>query len=162
MSPSSEEKILDRPSLAARVAALRKRGVKVVLTNGCFDLIHVGHARYLRAARALGDCLIVAVNSDASLRRIKGPGRPILPAGQRKRVLAGLACVDFVTEFDEDTPHDLLRLLRPEVLAKGANYGIEGVIGREVVWEYGGEVRTVELTQGRSTTAILEKIRSGG
>ncbi len=154
----AEQKILDRAPLAARLDDLRKAGKKIVFTNGCFDLIHVGHLRYLGAARRLGDCLVVAINGDDSLRRLKGSTRPILPAEQRKRVLAGLACVDFVTEFDEDTPHNLLRLFRPDVLAKGANYPVEGVVGREVVWEYGGEVKTVELTEGQSTTNLIAKV----
>ena len=132
--------------------------MKVCLTNGCFDLIHVGHLRYLNAARTKGDCLVVAVNSDESMHRIKGPSRPILPADQRKRVLAGFACVDFVTEFDEDTPHSLLRELKPDILIKGANYDIDGVVGREVVEEHGGEVMTLELTEERSTTAIIDRI----
>ena len=153
-----EEKILDRGPLAARLADLRKAGKKIVFTNGCFDLVHTGHLRYLEAARRLGGALVVAVNGDASLHKLKGEGRPVLPAGQRKRVLAGFECVDFVTEFDEDTPHNLLKLLQPEILAKGANYPVEGVVGREIVWEYGGEVRTVELTGGKSTTDIIQRI----
>ncbi|MBI1784884.1 D-glycero-beta-D-manno-heptose 1-phosphate adenylyltransferase [Candidatus Sumerlaeota bacterium] len=156
-----EEKILDRHALAAKLDALRSQGGarKIVFTNGCFDLVHVGHLRYLEAARRLGDALVVAVNGDASLRKLKGEGRPILPATQRKRVLAGFACVNFVTGFDEETPHELLRLLKPEILAKGANYPIEGVVGREVVWGYGGEVKTVELTEGKSTTNIIGRIK---
>ncbi len=156
--PDHAEKICDRKILNDRVTALRSRGSKVVFTNGCFDLLHVGHLRYLEAARALGDALIVAVNSDDSIRKLKGPERPILSADQRKRVLAGLECVDFVTEFNEDTPNELLKLLKPDVLAKGANYPVEGVVGREIVWGYGGEVKTVELTEGRSTTRTVEKI----
>jgi D-beta-D-heptose 7-phosphate kinase/D-beta-D-heptose 1-phosphate adenosyltransferase len=115
--------------------------------------------RYLEAARREGDLLVVAINSDASTRRLKGPTRPILPADQRKRVLAGLACVDFVTEFDEDTPHATLEALRPDVLVKGATYGVEEVIGREVVRGYGGEVKTLGLTEGASTTKFIESIR---
>lgn len=161
----AEDKILNREELAARIAELRLAGKKIVFTNGCFDLVHVGHLRYLSAARAEGDCLVVAVNSDESLRRIKGPSRPILPAVQRKRVLAGFACVDFVTEFSEETPHNLLRLLRPDFLVKGANYSIDGVIGREVVEAYGGKVKTLNLTEGKSTTNLIERIlatKSGG
>ena len=155
--PPSLEKIMDRAELAQRLADLRTAGKKVVFTNGCFDLLHVGHVRYLAAARAEGDCLVVAVNSDASHRRHKGPGRPILPADQRKRVLAGLACVDFVTEFDDDTPHAILREFRPDVLIKGGDYGIEGVVARELVQDSGGEVKTLALTEGQSTSAIIER-----
>ena len=157
----SDQKIFDPISLSKKIATLRSEGARVVFTNGCFDLVHVGHLRYLNAARRLGDRLIVAVNSDESLRRLKGAARPILSAEQRKRVLSGFESVDYVTEFEEDTPHDLLRLLKPEILAKGANYPIEGVVGREVVWEYGGEVKTVELTEGKSTTGLIERIISG-
>lgn len=154
----AQEKILQRGDLAREFERIRAQGKKVVFTNGCFDLLHVGHLRYLNAARREGDCLVVAVNSDASIKKLKGDSRPILPAEQRKRVLAGLECVDYVTEFDEDTPHALLRLLKPEVLIKGANYSVEGVVGREIVEGYGGEVRTVALTEGRSTTSLVEKI----
>ena len=143
--------------MAERCQSLRDQGRKIVFTNGCFDLIHVGHLRYLEAARALGDCLIVAVNADASLRSVKGPTRPILSADQRKRILAALACVDYVTEFAEETPHAILRELRPDVLVKGANYSIEEVVGREVVEGYGGKVETVELTEGHSSTRLIER-----
>ena len=156
----SEEKILDRTELAARVEELREADVKIVFTNGCFDLIHVGHLRYLQAARRAGDVLIVAVNSDASMRRIKGPGRPLLPAGQRKRLLGAFSCVDFVTEFEEDTPHGLLTELRPDVLVKGANYGLDGVVGREIVEGYGGEVRTLALSEGQSTSLLIRRAGS--
>lgn len=157
----SKTKILPRNELASRIADLRRDGLRIVFTNGCFDLMHLGHLRYLAAARAQGDCLVVAVNADRSLKEIKGPLRPILPAAERMRVLAGLECVDFVTEFAEATPHELLRLLRPDVLVKGANYSVEEVVGREVVEGYGGEVRTLELTRGHSTSAIVERIVSG-
>lgn len=157
---SAREKIVDLGGLLGRIEALRARGEKLVFTNGCFDLIHVGHLRYLQAARALGDRLIVAINSDASMRRLKGPTRPILPEDQRLKVLAGLACVDFVLAFEDDTPHRLLRAIRPEILVKGANYSVEGVVGREVVEEYGGRVLTVELTEDRSTSDMIRRIRS--
>lgn len=158
---STERKILSREALASAVARAREQGRTVAFTNGCFDLLHIGHVRYLAAARRLADLLVVAINDDASVRRQnKGPERPILPCDQRRRVLASLRCVDFVTDFSEDTPHALLDLLRPEVLVKGANYGIDGVVGREEVEAYGGRVAVVELTPGRSTTALLA--RAGG
>jgi D-beta-D-heptose 7-phosphate kinase/D-beta-D-heptose 1-phosphate adenosyltransferase len=156
---TSDSKILDRAELGRRLERARGEGRRIVFTNGVFDLLHVGHLRYLEAARREGDLLVVAINSDASTRRLKGPTRPILPADQRKRVLAGLACVDFVTEFDEDTPHATLEALRPDVLVKGATYGVEEVIGREVVRGYGGEVKTLGLTEGASTTKFIESIR---
>lgn len=155
-----QDKIVDLEALPERLAPLRASGKSIVFTNGCFDLIHVGHLRYLQAARKLGDCLIVAINGDESLRRLKGASRPILPADQRLRVLAGFECVDFVLTFDDDTPHRLLRAIRPEVLVKGANYSVDGVVGREVVEEYGGQVLTVALTEGRSTSDIVEKVRA--
>jgi D-beta-D-heptose 7-phosphate kinase/D-beta-D-heptose 1-phosphate adenosyltransferase len=142
------------------VAPLKASGKTIVFTNGCFDLIHVGHLRYLQAARALGDVLIVAINGDESLRRLKGPSRPILPVDQRLKVLAGFGCVDFVLAFDDDTPHRLLRAIRPDVLVKGANYSVDGVVGREVVEEYGGRVLTVALTENRSTTDLVGRIRN--
>lgn len=160
---STGRKILTREELAAAVARARSEGRKIAFTNGCFDLLHVGHIRYLAAARRLADLLVVAINDDDSVRRQnKGPGRPILPCDQRCRVLASLRCVDFVTDFSEDTPHALLDLLRPEVLVKGANYGIDGVVGREEVEAYGGRVAVVELTPGRSTTGLLRRAAEGG
>jgi len=121
-------------------------------------LFHVGHARYLDAARQLGDYLVVAMNSDASTARLKGLERPILPQDQRARILASFAVVDLVTIFDEDDPKPLLHLLRPEVLVKGGNYGVEGVVGREMVEAYGGAVLTMALTEGASTTNLVETI----
>lgn len=159
-SVATREKIVDLDALLERLTPLRKAGKSVVFTNGCFDLIHVGHLRYLQAAAQRGDSLIVAINGDDSLRRLKGPSRPILPAEQRLRVLAGLDCVDFVMTFEDDTPHRLLHAIRPDVLVKGANYSVEGVVGREVVEEYGGKVLTVALTEDRSTSDIVEKIRA--
>lgn len=157
---STTRKIVDLETLTVRLAPLRETGRTIVFTNGCFDLIHVGHLRYLQAARSLGDCLVVATNGDASLRRLKGPTRPILPVDQRLKVLAGFACVDFVLSFDDDTPHRLLHAIRPGVLVKGANYSIGGVVGREVVEAYGGRVLTVALTENRSTSDLVERIRS--
>jgi len=154
----AEAKVLNREALAAAVARRRAQGERVVFTNGCFDLLHVGHLRYLWAARRLGDCLIIAVNDDASVRRLKGPGRPVLSAGQRARVLAGLACVDYVTIFEEGTPHALLERLRPDVLVKGGNYPPEGVVGREIVEGYGGEIRTVRATRGLSTSELIRRV----
>ncbi|MCX7014666.1 MAG: D-glycero-beta-D-manno-heptose 1-phosphate adenylyltransferase [Candidatus Sumerlaeota bacterium] len=155
---STRKKILDRAALASEVARRRLAGQRMVFTNGCFDLLHVGHARYLNEARRRGDYLVVAMNSDASTARLKGPERPIVPQDQRARILASFAAVDYVTIFDEDDPKPLLRLLRPEILVKGGNYGIEGVVGREMVEAYGGAVLTVALTEGASTTRLIETI----
>jgi len=154
------EKIFDRSTLLRRIEDLRRRdpAVKIVFTNGCFDLIHVGHLRYLWAARGCGDLLVVAVNDDESIRRLKGPQRPILKLDERTRILAGFACVDCVTWFDEDTPIPLLERLRPDVLVKGANYTLAGVVGHELVLGWGGEVKTVELTPDRSSTGLIEKV----
>ncbi len=156
----TQEKIVELDALLERLKPLREAGKTIVFTNGCFDLIHVGHLRYLQAARALGDVLIVAINGDDSLRRLKGPSRPILPVDQRLKVLAGFECINFVLAFDDDTPHRLLRAIRPDVLVKGANYSVDGVVGREVVEEYGGKVLTVALTENRSTTDIVGRVRA--
>jgi D-beta-D-heptose 7-phosphate kinase/D-beta-D-heptose 1-phosphate adenosyltransferase len=152
-------KLLSRSALKDAIEAERRSGRRIVFTNGCFDLLHVGHVRYLAAARAKGDVLVVAANADATVRRLKGPNRPVLPISQRLRILAALESVSYAVEFDEETPHAILRELRPDVLVKGADYGVEGVVGREVVWEYGGEVCVVCHTQGTSTTQTLEHIR---
>jgi len=131
----------------------------VVFTNGVFDLLHPGHLRYLQHARRLGDALIVGVNSDESVRLNKGSGRPINPEAERAEVLAALACVDAVALFDEDTPHAIISALQPDVLVKGADWAEDAIVGRDVVEARGGNVVRVEVEQGYSTTAILEKIR---
>jgi D-beta-D-heptose 7-phosphate kinase/D-beta-D-heptose 1-phosphate adenosyltransferase len=132
----------------------------VVFTNGCFDLLHVGHVRYLDAARRRGDCLLVAVNADATVRALKGPGRPVLGLDERMRILAGLASVDYVVAFDEPTPRELLEALRPDVLVKGGDYAIDEVIGRDTVWACGGEVHIVPPVEGLSTTQTVERIQA--
>ncbi len=132
----------------------------MVFTNGCFDLLHVGHVEYLEQARALGDALIVAVNTDASVRRLaKGPGRPVNPEGDRARVLAALACVDRVVLFPEDTPREIISELRPDVLVKGGDYALEEVVGREAVLSWGGQVRVIPLVPGYSTSALLARLK---
>lgn len=129
------------------------------MTNGCFDILHAGHVTYLEQARAQGDRLIVAINDDDSVKRLKGEGRPINPVDRRMAVLAGLSAVDWVVPFGEDTPHNLLHMFTPDVLVKGGDYSVEGVVGGEVVKEYGGEVKVLSLVDSCSTTAIVEKIR---
>ena len=155
-------KLLDRHELAARLAELRSRGQTVVFTNGCFDLLHVGHLRYLQEARSLGDCLVVGVNSDDSVRRLKGPSRPLVGELERAEMLAGLACVDYVTLFGEDTPVELIRLLKPDVHVKGGDYKIEELPEAEVVRSYGGRVVLAAVTRGRSTTELVQRILSNG
>lgn len=154
--PLPGSKILDRPELVRRFG--RPRDFRVVFTNGCFDLVHAGHVDYLYEARRLGDALVVGLNSDASVRRLKGPGRPITTQDDRARVLAGLACVDAVTIFDEDTPRELIAELLPDVLVKGGDYRAEDVVGGDVVESAGGRVVIVPLTPGRSTTGIIRSI----
>ncbi len=152
-----------RAALVAERARLREAGVRVVLTNGVFDLLHVGHLRYLQAARALGDCLIVGVNDDASVRRLKGPTRPIVPAAERAELVAGLACVDYVAIFDEDTAAALVQALRPDVYVKGGDYGPGGAAlpEAEIVAAHGGVTTILPLEPGRSTTSIVDAIRAG-
>ena len=149
-------KVMDRRRLAEELARRRARGDAIVFTNGCFDLLHMGHVRYLQEARALGSCLVVAINSDASVAKLKGPSRPVIGQDERAEMLAALECVDYVTVFDEDTPHALLELLRPDVLAKGGTTPV--VVGREVVEGTGGRVVTLGLVEGLSTTQIIERI----
>ena len=142
-------------------SSLKSAGKVVVFTNGCFDLLHTGHLQLLEAARAFGDSLVIGINSDASVERLKGPERPILPASQRAQLLGALACVDHVVIFDEDTPEALIGELLPDVLVKGADYKVEEVVGREVVESAGGRVELVTLSPGASTTGLIEKIRRG-
>lgn len=156
------EKIKSRADLAAELATRRAKRERIVFTNGCFDLMHVGHVRYLEAARALGDLLVVGVNSDASVRTLqKGPDRPIVPQDQRAEVLAALACVDYVVQFGEPDPGRLIAELQPDVLVKGGDWAPEQIVGRETVEARGGTVRTIPLVPGASTTSLIDKIRKG-
>jgi D-beta-D-heptose 7-phosphate kinase/D-beta-D-heptose 1-phosphate adenosyltransferase len=153
-------KVIGVEDMEQLAAEYRRDGLCVVLTNGCFDLLHAGHLRCLADASRLGDILVVAVNGDASVRRLKGPGRPVVPARDRVALLAGLGCVDHVVVFDEETPHTLLRRLRPDVLAKGGTYAPEEVVGREVVHAYGGRVCVTGTREGLSTTGLLASWRN--
>ena len=137
---------------------LRAQGRKLVFTNGCFDLLHVGHVRYLNQARALGDALVVAINSDRSVRENKGEGRPLVPEAERAEVLSALACVDYVTIFDEATPQSVIDAIVPDVLVKGADWGLSEIVGRETVEKAGGVVRNITLVPGRSTTSIVARV----
>lgn len=146
------------PSVEGAVDAARRRGGTVVATGGCFDLLHAGHVRMLSAARELGDCLVVLLNSDASVRRLKGPGRPVVPQADRAAVLAGLACVDEVRIFEEDTPERALAQLRPEVWAKGADYAVGDLPEAGVVRRWGGQAVVLPYVPGRSTTTLIEEV----
>lgn len=154
----SLKKILSLKAAIQRIHTLKHEGRRVVFTNGCFDLLHPGHTRYLAEARKLGDCLVVAVNSDRSVRRLKGYGRPIFPEAERAEVLASLGSVDYVTVFDEDTPRNLIAAMLPQVLVKGADWGPGQIVGREEVEAAGGAVVSLPVIQGFSTSALIEGI----
>ena len=153
------EKVKKREALKTIAAKARTEGKKIVFTNGCFDLLHAGHVRLLREAKKLGDLLIVALNSDSSAREIKGPDRPILPEEERAELIAALEMVDYVTLFDEPDPLNLLRELRPNVLAKGGDWAEDKIVGREWVESYGGKVAVIPYLKGHSTTEIIERMR---
>ena len=148
-----------RADLAALLARERAARRRIVFTNGCFDVLHAGHVRFLTAARSHGDVLVLGLNGDASVKRLKGAARPIQGEAARAAVLASLASVDLVTVFEEDTPVELINLLRPDVLVKGADYQVDQVVGGDLVTEYGGQVRLAELLPGQSTTATVAKIK---
>ena len=143
------------------VARLRSEGRRVVFTNGVYDLLHPGHVRYLQAARALGDALIVGVNSDRSVRANKGPTRPVNPEAERAEVIAALDCVDAAIVFDQDTPHEIISRLQPDVLVKGADWAEDAIVGRDVVEARGGRVVRMPIEQGFSTTELIAKIQAG-
>ena len=148
-------------SAVGLVEALRRDGKIIVFTNGVFDLLHPGHVRYLRAARQEGDALIVAVNSDASVRANKGPDRPINPEAERAEVLAALRCVDAVVIFDEDTPDAIIRAIQPDVLVKGADWAADAIVGRDIVEARGGRVVRIPVESGWSSSTIIDRILRG-
>jgi len=150
-------KIIPRRAVRSLFARLRRQGKKIVFTNGCFDILHAGHARYLREAAALGDVLVVGLNSDASVRRIKGKGRPLQTAADRAYLLASLSCVSFVVTFAQDTPAVLIGQVIPHVLVKGGDWKGKEIVGSDIVRSRGGTVRTIRLLPGRSTTSILHR-----
>lgn len=152
-------KILDWEALKNEVERRRGRGERIAFTNGCFDILHVGHVRYLNEARRTGDLLILALNSDHSVRAIKGEKRPLIPEMERAEVVAALAAVDYVTLFDEATPLRLIEHLRPDCLVKGGDWKEEAVVGRDAVRSWGGRVVLIPVVEGASTTNIVEKIR---
>jgi rfaE bifunctional protein nucleotidyltransferase chain/domain len=145
-------------ALLEEIGRLRKAGKRIVLTNGCFDLLHVGHVRTLQAARRLGDVLVVAINSDASVRGLKGRGRPIVPAGERAEVLAALTCVDYVVTFDEPDPLRVVLALKPDVLAKGGDWTLDTIVGRREVEALGGKVVALPEIAGMRTTSLVQRV----
>ena len=152
------KKILNWDALKREVERRRGEGQKIAFTNGCFDILHVGHVRYLREARETGDFLILALNSDASVRAIKGDKRPLVPQGERAEVVASLEAVDYVTLFDETTPLKLIEWLRPDCLVKGGDWREEEVVGGDAVRSWGGRVILIPVVEGASTTNIVEKV----
>jgi D-beta-D-heptose 7-phosphate kinase/D-beta-D-heptose 1-phosphate adenosyltransferase len=151
-------KITPRNELKTTVDRLKREGKKVVFTNGCFDILHAGHTRYLREARKLGDALILALNSDSSVRSIKGPMRPIVPESERAEVVGALDSVDYVTVFDELTPLELIEFLRPDVIVKGGDWSEKDIVGAETVRKWGGRVAIMPEIEGASTTNIIDKV----
>jgi len=157
----ASSRVLTRQQAAALAASLRASGKTVVFTNGVFDILHPGHVRYLEVARNLGDALILGLNADASVRRNKGPERPINPESERAEVLAGLQSVDAVVLFDEDTPDAIVKAVQPDILVKGADWPADQIVGRDTVEARGGRVVLVPIEQGHSTTTIVERVRRG-
>ncbi len=154
----SNPKLLTPDAAADTVKAWKLQGKKVVFTNGCFDILHAGHVHYLKEARNAGDALVVGVNSDASVQRLKGEKRPVATANDRCAVLSGLEAVDALVIFDEDTPAKIIEKLLPDILVKGADWPVDNIVGAKTVLEHGGEVKTIEFLEGRSTTSIIERI----
>ncbi len=153
-----KDKIKERDPLIRVIQGLKAKGKRIVFTNGCFDLLHIGHIRYLEKARSLGDALVIGLNSDQSVRTIKGPLRPILPENERAEILSSLWCVDYITLFDEPTPLELITLLQPNVLVKGGDWTKETTVGKEVVEGAGGEVVILPFVEGSSTSNLIEVI----
>ena len=152
-------KIKDLREMKKEFDQLKSRGKKIVFTNGCFDILHPGHTRYLFSAKELGDYLIVAINSDRSVRAIKGAGKPIVPQDERAELLAALSCVDGVIVFDEETPLKVIKYLMPDILVKGGDWPEEEIVGADVVKKGGGEVRRIPFVSGYSTTRIIDRIK---
>jgi D-beta-D-heptose 7-phosphate kinase/D-beta-D-heptose 1-phosphate adenosyltransferase len=152
------EKVKEKGELRKIIEEIKAKGKQIVFTNGCFDLLHIGHLRYLETAKALGDILVVGINSDSSVRRLKGPERPILPLIERMEILSGLECVDYVVSFNDETPLELISFLKPHVLVKGGDWTKETTVGKEVVEGLGGEVVILPFVEGNSTTHIIETI----
>jgi len=152
-------KILERNNLKDKLEELRKKGKKIAFTNGCFDILHVGHVRYLREAKKTADVLVLALNSDSSVRSIKGEKRPLMNEKERAEILAALEFIDFVTIFPELTPLELINYLKPDIIIKGGDWPEENVVGREEIKKWGGRVAIIPEVEGKSTTNIVEKIK---
>lgn len=150
-------KIKNKVALKRILSGCRRK--KIVFTNGCFDLIHIGHVKYLRKARALGDVLVVGLNSDSSLRKLKGKGRPIIGEKERAELLSSFYFVDYVVIFGESTPAEIIKFLKPDILVKGADYKLDNIVGRDTVGGYGGIVKTIPLVKNKSTTNLIQKIK---
>ena len=157
--PVQNNKIIAIQDLKQELGNLRQEGKKIVFTNGCFDIVHLGHIQFLQEAKNLGDILIVGLNSDSSVNKIKGKGRPILDQNSRSEILAAFEFVDGVIIFDQDTPFRLIEQLVPDVLVKGSDYLAENIVGSEIVLNSGGEVITIDLVEGYSTSNIIEKVK---
>lgn len=153
-----KEKIKEREDLCRIIENLKIKGRRIVFTNGCFDLLHIGHVRYLEEAKTLGDVLVVAINSDRSVQGLKGPERPILPVEERAEILSGLGCVDYVTIFDESDPLELISSFKPQVLVKGGDWTEKTVVGKEVVERSGGKVVILPFVKGASTSSLIQTI----
>ncbi len=152
-------KLYSKYALSRLADKLRRRRKRIVFTNGCFDILHAGHVQYLQKAKRFGDLLIVGLNSDRSTRKLKGPGRPVNSERDRAQVLGALSCVDYVSIFNEDTPLELIKSIKPHVLVKGADWTLHSIAGRNEVLSWGGRIRRVRLLKGRSTTGILKKAK---
>ncbi len=153
-----ESKIISFDKIGALAGELSERGKRIVFTNGCFDILHAGHVAYLSQAKALGDVLILGLNSDASVKRLKGASRPVNAQHNRALVLAGLSAVDYICIFEEDTPYELIKEVLPHILVKGGDWAPEDIVGSDIVLDRGGEVRSLDFVEGLSTTGILEKL----
>lgn len=150
---------LEPTKLAPVLQNLQKQGKKAVFTNGVFDLLHLGHVTYLQEARNQGDLLVVGLNSDASVRRIKGPLKPLLPLEERAEMLLSLSCVDYTTFFEEENPYNIIKILRPDVLVKGGDWAVDKIIGGDLVQSWGGKVMNIPVVEGRSTTNLIQMVR---
>jgi len=153
-----KSKIKSAKNLAKTLSALRSKGKRIVFTNGCFDILHVGHVDYLSRARRLGDVLVVGLNSDSSVKKIKGKDRPINKESDRAKILSSLYFVDYITSFNETTPEDLIKKVRPDILVKGSDWKIEDIVGSSFVRSYGGKIKSIPFVKGYSTTYLIERI----
>lgn len=153
-------KIFTLDSFLSKRQKLRDEGKKLVFSNGCFDIVHLGHIDYLEKARNLGDFLVLGLNTDKSVRQLKGENRPVIDEQSRARLMAGLEFIDAVILFDDDTPEKLINAILPDILVKGDDYSIKNIVGADVVMQHGGEVKTISLVEGYSTSSIIEKIKS--